>query len=99
MPANKKHLTKSPFERFLKISAGLVGGYMITEGLHIALAMWTHIGNVLVTLRYAGFILWAGLLIVALIARKGWKIWLLYLAIFILLCGIIYTGKIVHPIE
>lgn len=33
MPANKKHLTKSPLHRFLKIISGLVGGYAITEAL------------------------------------------------------------------
>ena len=39
MPANKKYLTKSTSQRFAKISAGLDGGYMVTESRHIALCL------------------------------------------------------------
>lgn len=99
MPANKKYLTKSPVERFLKVSAGFVGGYMITEAFHMVLAVWTNVGNMLITLQFAGFMLWAGLLVVALISKKGWKVWLLYLIIFGVLCALVHFGKIVHPIE
>lgn len=99
MPANKKYLTKSPLERFLKISAGFAGGYMITEGFHMALAVWTNVGNILITLQFVGFMLWAALLIAALISKKGWKVWVVYLAIFTVLCALIYLGKIIHPIE
>lgn len=92
MPAQKKYLSKSPFERLLKISAGFVGGYMVTESLHMAFAVWTHTGNALMTLRFAGFILWACLFIVALIARQGWKIWLIYLALTMAFGALVYCG-------
>jgi hypothetical protein len=29
MPANKKYLTQSPFQKFLKITAGFIGGYTV----------------------------------------------------------------------
>ena len=40
MPANKKYLTQSPLQRFLKITAGFVGGFIITEAFHMVLALW-----------------------------------------------------------
>lgn len=92
MPAQKKYLSKSPLERLLKISAGFVGGFMVTESMHMAIGVWTHMGNALMTLRYAGFILWASLFIVALIARRGWKIWLIYLTITMVFGALVYCG-------
>lgn len=99
MPANKKHLTKSPIERFLKVSAGFAGGYLVTESLHMALALWTHLGNMIYTLRYAGFILWASLFIVALISKKGWKVWVIYLVLFCVFSALVHYGKLIHPIQ
>lgn len=93
MPANKKYLTRTPLERFLTITAGFAGGYMVTESLHMALAVWLDTGSMLITLRYAGFIVWAGLFIVALISRKAWKIWLLYLFLTALFAAFIQFGK------
>lgn len=98
MPANKKYLTKSRSQRFAKISAGLVGGYLVTESLHIALAFWVNHVNVLMTLRYGGFILWVGLLILAFLAKNGWKIWGIYLLLSLFFCILIYFGKSYNPI-
>ncbi len=93
MQANKKYLTRTPLERFFILTAGFAGGYMVTESLHMALAVWADMGSMLITLRFAGFILWAGLFIVALIARKAWKIWLLYLFLTALFAAFIHFGK------
>jgi|SRR5690606_21433268 len=98
MPANKKYLTKSPVQRFAKISAGMVGGYLVTVSLHLALALWIDHVNVLMTLRFGGFILWVALLIVAFVAENGWKIWGIYLGITLLFSGVFYLGKIYHPL-
>jgi Ca2+/Na+ antiporter len=98
MPANKKHLTKSKSQRFAKISAGMLGGYMVTESLHIALAFWVNHLVVLMTLRFGGFILWVGLLILAFLAKNGWKVWGLYLLLTLFFCLLIYLGKIYNPI-
>lgn len=99
MPANKKYLTKSVSQRIAKISAGLVGGYAVTVSLHLALSYWTNHVNVLLTLRFGGFILWAGLLVLAFIGKNGWKTWALYLIITFFFSVMIYFGKIYSPIS
>lgn len=98
MPANKKHLTKSPVQRFAKISAGMIGGYLVTVSLHLALALWINHVNVLMTLRFGGFILWVALLILAFLAKNGWKTWGVYLGITLLFSGAFYLGKMYHPL-
>ena len=98
MPANKKYLTKSPIQRFAKISAGLLGGYLVTVSFHMALAFWINHVDVLMTLRFGGFILWASLLIVAFLSRNGWKTWAVYLGITLVFSFVIYLSKIYHPI-
>ncbi len=99
MPANKKYLTKSLSQRIAKISAGLIGGYMVTVSLHLGLSYWTNHVNVLLTLRFGGFILWAGLLVLAFIGKNGWKTWALYLIITFVFSVMIYFGKIYSPIS
>lgn len=98
MPANKKYLTNSVSQRFAKISAGFIGGYTITVTLHMALALWIDHVNVLMTLRYAGFLLWAVLFLLAFLARNGWKIWGIYLLAALFFSALIYVGKIYSPI-
>ncbi|MCF8714739.1 hypothetical protein JM658_07845 [Joostella atrarenae] len=98
MPANKKYLTQSPFQRVLKITAGFVGGFIITELLHMVLTLWFDFGAVMFTIRYAGFILWAGLMIVAFLAKNGWKIWGIYLLIILILATILYFGSNINSL-
>jgi hypothetical protein len=98
MPANKKYLTKSPVQRFAKISAGLMGGYLVTVSLHLALATWIDHTHVLMTLQFGGFILWVALLIAAFLAKNGWKVWAAYLTISLLFSFAFYIGKTYHPL-
>lgn len=98
MPANKKYLSTSPFQRFAKISAGLLGGYMVTVSLFLALSLWINHVNVLMTLLYGGFIFWAFLFVFAFLMKNGWKVWAIYLVITLVCCGLIYLGKIYNPI-
>ena len=97
MPAQKKYLS-SPSQRFAKITAGLIGGYMVTVSLHLALAPWFNHVDVIMTLRFGGFILWVGLLIVAFLVKNGWKIWGLYLLITLVFSVIFYFSNTYHPI-
>ncbi|MEQ9439336.1 MAG: hypothetical protein RIG62_09820 [Cyclobacteriaceae bacterium] len=97
MPAQKKYLS-SPSQRFAKITAGLIGGYMVTVSLHLALAHWFNHVDVIMTLRFGGFILWVGLLIVAFLVKNGWKIWGLYLLITLVFSVIFYFSNTYHPI-
>lgn len=98
MPANPKYLTKSKWQRFAKITAGILGGYLVSMSFHLALATWLNQGSVIVTLSFSGFILWAVLLILAFLAKSGWKIWAIYLLLTLLFLGIIYLGKMYIPV-
>lgn len=92
MPANKKHLS-SPFQRFAKITAGFIGGYIVTELLHIYLMLWWDMTNAIMTLRFAGFILWCALLITAILSKNGWKIWGIYLLISLVFIALSYLKQ------
>ncbi|WP_335964871.1 hypothetical protein [Galbibacter sp. PAP.153] len=98
MPANKKYLTRSPFQKFAKLTAAFIGGYMVTEALFMALMAWTDAGSMLFTLRYAGFILWVALMIVAFIGKNGWVIWGIYLLITLILSVITCLGNTTAPL-
>lgn len=84
MPANKKYLTTSVFQRWLKITAGFFGGYGVTVSFFLMLACFLERQEVLMTGIFAGFILWAVLLVLAFLTRSGWKIWLIYLSLILL---------------
>lgn len=84
MPANKKYLS-SPLERIIKLTAGFIGGFMVTQSLHLLMAVYWNTTSALITLQYFGFIIWAVLLIVAFLAKSGWKIWVTYLLISLVL--------------
>jgi hypothetical protein len=49
-------------------------------------------------MAFSGFILWVVLMIVAFLAKNGWKIWGIYLLLTLIFCGIIYLGQIYNPI-
>ena len=81
MPANKKYLTKSPFQRFLKITAGFIGGYFVMIAFHQLVGLVVAPKYVVMTAAFTGYILWAILMLVAFLAEKAWKVWLLYIAL------------------
>ncbi|AYN67659.1 hypothetical protein D1013_09910 [Euzebyella marina] len=93
MPANKKHLTQSSLHRILKITAGFFGGYAITQVFHMVLIEIWDSASTLITLRFAGFIVWATLLVCAFIPKNGFKIWGIYLAIFAVLALIVFINQ------
>lgn len=92
MPANRKYLTKSPWQRFAKISAGFVGGYVVTQAFHMLLIQWWNPANALITLRFGGFALWVTLFILAFLAKNGWKIWGIYLLSTAIMAVLIYLN-------
>lgn len=83
MPANKKYLS-SPFQRFLKITAGFIGGYFVMISFHLLLTYLFEKKNVIITAGITGYILWSILLLLAFLAKNGWKIWGFYLLLAIL---------------
>jgi len=93
MPANKKHLS-SPGQRALKITAGILGGLMVTILFHNAFAsILTEKGWLLITSAYSSFLIWVFLLVMAFVSKNGWKIWGIYLSLIIIFGSIIYIIK------
>lgn len=92
MPANKKHLTKSFHQRFAKISAGFLGGYLVTSTFFMMLSFWLDRAGTMVTMIFGGFMLWAALLIIAFLFKNGWLAWAVYVGITICFSGIIYLN-------
>ncbi len=80
MPANKKYLS-SPGQRVLKVSAALLGGYLVTASFHLFLMQFANKKDVFITMHFSTYILWAVLMIIAFLAKSGWKIWTLYLLV------------------
>lgn len=92
MPANSKYLTQSFAQRFAKISAGFVGGYLVSVTLHIALATWLKGPLVIISGSFSIFLVWTGLFVMTFLADNGWKIWGVFLALSLLFTGIGYLG-------
>ncbi|WP_337968123.1 hypothetical protein [uncultured Flavobacterium sp.] len=97
MPANPKYLTQSKWQRFAKITAAILGGYFVSVTFHLALAAWFNRANILMTMAFSGFILWVALMVIAFLAKNGWKIWGIYLLLSLLFCLFIYLGQTYNP--
>ena len=98
MPANPKYLNKSPWQQFAKISAGIIGGYMVTALFHMCLALWLpNSKEALISSIYTHFIIWSALVIVPFLFKNGWKAWGIYIASSLLLFGIYYLGNQNNP--
>jgi hypothetical protein len=78
MPANKKYLSPNLLERWLKLSAGFIGGYAIVLSFFLFLSRIISPKDAVATAYLIGYIIWAVLLLVAILAKSGWKIWLIY---------------------
>ena len=90
MPARNEYLT-SPGQRALKLSAGIVGGYLLSTAFHLFLAVLTPFRDqVLLSSTFTFFPCWVGLMILAFLARNGWNIWGIYLISSAVLFGITY---------
>ena len=98
MPANKKYLTPSAWQRFAKITAAILGGFMVTIMFHMALASWFDRVTVIITSTFSAFVLWAVLMVVAFLGKNGWKTWFYYLVAALLLGVIFYFGNQPDPI-
>jgi len=88
MPANKKHLTKSPWLRLAKILTGTIGGYTVMFTFHLLLSKAFPPENVVVTSFFTGYILWAVLLLMAFLAKNVWKVSSIYLALTLVFSGV-----------
>ena len=93
MPANHKYLS-SLGQRILKITAGILGGFIITILFHNALgSLFEEKGGILITSAYTAFLLWAALMVIAFLAKNGWKVWGAYLLLIVVFGAIIFLNK------
>ena len=94
MPANPKYLTPSFWPRFSKITAAIIGSYLVSMTFHLMLATYLDKNIVLITSAYTAFLLWVTLMILTFIARSGWKVWGIYLLASAVFAGITYAAHI-----
>lgn len=93
MPANTKYLS-SGGQRFLKITAGILGGFLVTILFHNAIgSMLESKGGLIITTGYTSFLLWAALMVIAFMVKNGWKVWGIYLLLILFLGAIIFLNK------
>ena len=93
MPAKKEYLTTTG-QRALKLSAGILGGYVLSTCLHLLVAVVTPFREqILLSSTFTFFLCWAGLMVLAFLARNGWKIWGIYLVSSVVFSGIIYLAR------
>lgn len=97
MPANPKYLNPSFWPRFSKISAAIIGSYLVTVSFHLALASWLNRAEMIITMAFSGFIVWAVLMVVAFLAKSGLKIWGIYLLLTFIFAGLMYAGQHYNP--
>lgn len=79
MPAKKEYLS-SPGQRALKITAGVIGGYILSIAVHlVAGVLLPFRTEVIMTGAYSVFILWIAFMVLSFLARNGWVLWGIYL--------------------
>ncbi|WP_066757503.1 hypothetical protein [Crocinitomix algicola] len=99
MPANPKHLTKSFSQQFAKISAGVIGGYLLAALLHMSLVVWLPFSKeILVTSTITLFLLWCLFAILPFLFKNGWRAWGYYFVGIIILFVCFYLGDAYKPI-
>lgn len=98
MPANKKYLNQSPWHQGAKITAGLIGGYIITALFHmcIALLLPAH-KEVLISGIVTFFIVWCVFLILPFLFKNGFKAWLLYIIVILALYAVFTFANQQNP--
>ncbi|MFV0249351.1 MAG: hypothetical protein ACK5H1_10405 [Tenacibaculum sp.] len=98
MPANSKYLTKSAWQKFAKISAGLVGGYIISVLFHMVLILLIPAHHeMLVTTIFSFVIVWGIMLLIPYLFTNGLKAWGLYIVIIIILYLLYFLANKSNP--
>lgn len=95
MPANPKYLSSTK-DRILKISAAILGGYLLSMAIHLVFGMSLSIEKqpiMVATTAFSGFSLWIVFMVIAFLAKSGTKIWAVYGSLLLVLSGIIYLLK------
>lgn len=93
MPAQTKYLS-SRGQRALKITAAILGAYLVSASFHLMLGVMPFGREIVVVLSgISFFMVWGGLMVVGFLARNGWKLWGLYLVLTLIFGGITWILK------
>lgn len=92
MPANRKYLMTSGWNKTSKFLAAFLGGLTVITSVVMALSSWLNPQVVVITAIYAGFILWILLMLLVYWIRKAWVSWLVFTCITLLSALFMYLG-------
>lgn len=94
MPANPKYLTAHKGHRYAKVSAGILGGMLITVGTMLSIAVWfDDPKNVFISFVYLMYLEWCALILVAFLFKSGIKCWTWYGSAIFVLAAIYLLGR------
>jgi len=93
MPANKKYLIKSGWAKASKVIAAILGGFVASMGLHLALTFWVDRPTVLITSTYSVFVVWILLMLWVYAAKTATRSWLILGSILALSAILVVLGK------
>lgn len=93
MPANKKHLIKSPWEKTSKIIVSILGGLAASVALHLGIGSWVFKDFIVMVSLFTIYALWAFFIIMVYWIRKSWVSWAILSSITILSVIAVYLSK------
>ncbi|MEM9834441.1 MAG: hypothetical protein AAF944_27685 [Bacteroidota bacterium] len=93
MPANKKYLLESPWTRTSKVVAAILGGFLATASMHVALSYVFGVEVVFMTALYSVFIMWPLFMLMVYWIEKPWISWAILMGIFLVSSIGTYFGK------
>lgn len=100
MPANPKYLTQSKSQRIAKISASVLGGFLIASILHLSIALWlTERKNLWATYSFSLFLIWCPLMLIPFLFNNGWKCWRIYGALILVFSIVLSIGLLNQPVR
>lgn len=97
MPANPKYLTQNKWQRFAKVSAAILGGFLVSAGTMLAIAGWSADPvPVFFTYAFFMFLQWCTLMLLAFLFKNGWNCWKLYGSITLVLAVVYFFSPHFH---
>jgi hypothetical protein len=93
MPANKKYLMKSGWAKASKVIAAILGSFVASMGLHLALTYWLYRPTVLITSTYSVFVVWLLLMLWVYAAKTAKRSWMILGSILALSAILTVLGK------
>lgn len=92
MPANPKYLSK-PWHRANKIVLGVLGGYIFSVCVHMALAKVVPNRDPIILLSiWTTWVVWIAAMITVFAIKRTWLLWIVFVVVMTV-CGVIFYLK------